>query len=566
MRVAAGDAFGRTLRTISPSAQAAPMRAQGFDAAQQKRRLSGWVPSRRHVNSLLASQGGLLVSRTRDLVRNNPYAGSAAECFVANLIGTGVKPSSTLKNRALRERINAAWLRWTDEADADGLTDLYGLQAMAAAALVDAGEVFVRFRARRAEDGLSVPLQLQMIPAEQCPANHHIIAGSGNVIRSGIEFDAIGRRVAYHFHRTNPADDTLPGASATLVRVPADQVLHVFDAREPGQIRGVPRISRAAVRLFGLDLYEDAELARKQMAAAMAGFITQDPQVADEAEVEDPDDAGASVLAWEAGTVSRLGPGEDIKFSQPADVGPNFEAFEYRNLIAAFAAVGVPYAQASGDLRYANYSSLRAGLVEFRRRLEQLLWRVIVFQLCRPVWTRWFDQAVLAGTIKLPGRATEAAAFAEVKWIAPKWDWVDPERDRKAELIAVQNGFKARSDVIEAEGEDAEAVDARIKADREREQEMGLSFGARAPAKPSPADAQSSSDQPRGQERPPADAAPADGAQQASRPAPELAAIAGSLERLGEAQARLAAEIGRPREFIFNADGEPIGHRPMAEV
>jgi hypothetical protein len=70
--------------------------------------------------------------------------------------------------------------RLADEADADGLTDFYGLQAMAARAMFEAGECFIRFRSRRPEDGLqearrgaspdrepmSVPLQLQMLSSE----------------------------------------------------------------------------------------------------------------------------------------------------------------------------------------------------------------------------------------------------------------------------------------------------------------------------------------------------------------------------------------------------------------
>ncbi|WP_245266427.1 phage portal protein [Bradyrhizobium sp. WSM1743] len=36
-------------------------------------------------------------------------------------------------------------------------------------------------------------------------------------------------------------------------------------------------------------------------------------------------------------------PGEDIKFSEPADVGGAYEAFQYRNQLAVFSAMGVPY-------------------------------------------------------------------------------------------------------------------------------------------------------------------------------------------------------------------------------
>jgi capsid protein len=51
----------------------------------------------------------------------------------------------------------------------------------------------------------------------------------------------------------------------------------------------------------------------------------------------------------------------------------------------------------TGDVRQANYSSLRAELVEFRRRVEQLQHGVIAHQLCRSRWARWIEAAVLAG-------------------------------------------------------------------------------------------------------------------------------------------------------------------------
>ena len=61
-----------------------------------------------------------------------------------------------------------------------------------------------------------------------------------------------------------------------------------------------------------------------------------------------------------------------------------------------------------------------------------------------------------------------------------KWDWVDPLKDRMAEIEAIEAGLKSRSDVIESEGYDAEEVDRRIAADHAREEELGLSFGRQA--------------------------------------------------------------------------------------
>jgi capsid protein len=110
---------------------------------------------------------------------------------------------------------------------------------------------------------------------------------------------------------------------------------------------------------------------------------------------------GAALLGLQPGTMQLLLPGEDIKFSDPADVGGSYEAFQYRTLLACCAAMGVPYTNVTGDLRPANYSSLREGKLEFRRRIEQVQHGTLVFQLCRPVWNRWLRDAALAGAIDI---------------------------------------------------------------------------------------------------------------------------------------------------------------------
>jgi capsid protein len=94
---------------------------------------------------------------------------------------------------------------------------------------------------------------------------------------------------------------------------------------------------------------------------------------------------------------------------------------------------------------------------------------------------------VLAGALDLPGFASSPAEYLAVKWIPPKWDWVDPLKDRKAEIEAIEAGLKSRSDVIESEGYDAEEVDRRIAVDHAREEELGLKFGVPATARKEPA-------------------------------------------------------------------------------
>jgi lambda family phage portal protein len=448
-----------------------------FEGAMQQRRLIAWKATQDNINSLLASGGDLLRARARQIVRSNPYASNAADSFVANSVGAGIVPSSLIAETALKDEVQRVWLAWTDEVDADGLTDFYGLQALAARAMFEAGECFVRFRPRRSEDGLIVPLQLQLLEAEHLPFDKNEADGNGNQIRCGIEFDKIGRRVAYHFYRKHPGDNTDQSGKGEIVRVPASEILHLYRPQRPGQIRGVPWISPALVKLYLLDQYDDAELDRKKVAALFAGFITKNAPEDNLLGEGTPDTTGSTVAGLSPGTMQVLLPGEDIKFSSPADVGGSYEMFQYRTLLAIAAALGVPYTNVTGDLKAANYSSIRAGTVEFRRRIDQFQHATLIYQLCRPVWKRWMETAALSGALTLPGFANDPAKYAAVKWITPKWEWVDPLKDRQAEKIAQECGWKAPSDIIEAEGYDVDETYRRIAADQQRADALGIRLG-----------------------------------------------------------------------------------------
>ena len=54
-------------------------------------------------------------------------------------------------------------------------------------------------------------------------------------------------------------------------------------------------------------------------------------------------EAGVQVAQLEAGTMMDLEPGEDVKFTDPADVGGNYEAFERQTLLRIGAGLGMPY-------------------------------------------------------------------------------------------------------------------------------------------------------------------------------------------------------------------------------
>jgi len=147
---------------------------------------------------------------------------------------------------------------------------------------------------------------------------------------------------------------------------------------------------------------------------------------------------------------------------------------------AVAAAMGITYEMLTGDLPQVNYSSIRAGLLEFRRRCEALQHGVIVHQLCRPIWRAWMDQAVLEGAIDLPGYRKERRTYQAAKWIPQGWSWVDPQKEFNAMKLAIRAGLMSRSEAISGNGYDAEDVDREIAADNARADALGLVFDSDA--------------------------------------------------------------------------------------
>jgi lambda family phage portal protein len=365
------------------------------------------------------------------------------------------------------------------------VSDFYGQQALIARTVETAGECFVRLRPRSLDEGLAVPIQLQTLAPEFVPHDKFETVRNGNAIRAGIEFEPSGKRVAYWMHRSHPREASgLNTGYNTLVRVPAAQVLHIFEPLEPGQLRGTPRLSPVLKRLRSLDNYDDAVLFRQEVANLFAGFITRpapdagpvprDPVTGNPLTLDA--DGFTPMVALEPGTMQELGAGEEVEFSKPPDAGNNYPDFMRQQLMAAAAGSGTPYELLTGDMRDVNDRALRVVLNEFRRRLEQLQFSVYVHQLCRPVRAAWMDMAVLAGELDLPDYAKRRREYLRTRWVPQGWAYIHPVQDVQSRILEVNAGFASRSEMVLRTGYDAETVDAENAADQSRAMSMGLNY------------------------------------------------------------------------------------------
>ena len=450
-------------------------RTRSFDAAGGGRR---WETARTvdGLNAAILAGATTAARRAGWYARNNPWVATAVDSLVGNVVGAGIKPQSTHPDRAVREALQALWLRWTDTADVGGLADFHGLQSMAVRAMIESGESFARLRVSP-EAGSSVPLSIELLDREQVPTDLHREIGGGARIRAGIEFDSAGRRVAYRVLSCRPGDPLGPLRMDPL-RVPAADCLHLFKPLAAGQLRGITWLAPVLLRLHELDQFEDAALVKAKVAALFTGFIT-DPD-GTVGGLSGTNNSGVLTVGMEPGSLIPLPPGADIRFSTPTEHDA-YAPFVKNHLRAVAAGMGLPYELVSGDLEGVTYSSIRAGLIEFRRRVEQLQHNVVVHLFCRPVWERFVRLAVLSGDLPARDFDRNAAAYLGSEWLPPKFDYVDPKKDVEAEILAIDAGLKSRTQAISERGYDAENIDAEIAADEERADALGLCFEHRRP-------------------------------------------------------------------------------------
>ncbi|WP_164146025.1 phage portal protein, partial [Stenotrophomonas maltophilia] len=86
-------------------------------------------------------------------------------------------------------------------------------------------------------------------------------------------FDPVGRRVAYWLFDEHPGS-ALAMRSLESRRIPAEDVIHVFLSKRPGQARGYSWLAPVMQRMRSFDEMEDAIMEQAKIAACFAAFVT----------------------------------------------------------------------------------------------------------------------------------------------------------------------------------------------------------------------------------------------------------------------------------------------------
>lgn len=443
-------------------------------------RIRSWVPISDEINNSVVSDGVTMRNRSRKLIFNNPWASALLDIFVSNSVGNGPIPRPKHPDPVARKRMIDLFDRWSLVCTANRAFDFYGACKLAVRAQRSDGDSFTRLRYRYKSDGLPVGLQLQLIEADCCPLDkEELFPGGAGRIQYGIQFDAIGRRVAYWMYPEHPNGRNKMFGSLEAKPIPAEEIIHMYEIRRPGQERGYPWLTPAIVSLYDLKQLVDASLMRQKISNLLSVWITRAQGNSGFTGEKKDEAAGAGryETAFGPGTVNYTS-GESVQFLQPADAGQNFQSFLNSFLRSIARSLGITFEQLTGDLSGFNLASSRANLLEFRRLMEQWQYTVMIHQFCRPVWNAFIRQAILEGAL---GDAAlrefgEHPEWFDADWTPAAWPWVDPVRDVQSKRDEIRAGFTSRQAECARRGEDAEVIDKQQADDNERADSYGLIY------------------------------------------------------------------------------------------
>lgn len=462
------------VRFFSPSIALARAKAnfyinqlRAYDAGGHSERTKGWRATNASQNVENNSGLSTLRARSRELVRNNPYAKKAIQIISNNTIGNGIRPKIT-SSKKRDKKIMEVWKQWaeTTQCDFDGHFTIYGLQALAMKSVAEAGEVLIRKRrvdTRGAGKKNIIPIKLQIVEADLLDhSKTEDNSKSGGYIIQGVEFDAKGNKVGYWLYDRHPYD--MVGTNITSRFVDASEVIHVYSVERPGQVRGVPFLTPSMMKMRDFDDYEDAQLMRQKIAACFSVFITDNAEnITGQIKGTVKKSNGDLSERVTPGIIEHLSAGKDIKFASPPGTS-GYGEYSKTQLRGIAAGIGVTYEALTGDLSNVNFSSGRMGWLEFHRQVQAWQNNLVIPKFCASVWA-WFEEGYILGF----GSWGEIS----ISWIPPRREMIDPVKEVKGMTDEIRAGLASWEDTVSELGYDPEelleTITKEYRAFRERD-------------------------------------------------------------------------------------------------
>jgi lambda family phage portal protein len=477
-----------------------------------------WMPYLWSPDGEINMSRDRIVSRARDLIRNDGWATAAVMRTVDNVIGPDFRPIAKPDYRSLQaltgnkafdhvwadewgQQVEANWRAWAHDSglycDAQRAQTFPQMMQLAFRhQLIDGDSLsMLHWKPERVGYGRArYATAVQVLDPDRL--SNPQLAFDQQALRGGVEVDDDGVAVAYHIRRAHQGDWFSAAKSVYWDRIPRETewgrpiIVHHFEHDRAAQHRGVGFLTPVLTRFKMLIKYDGTELDAAIVNAFFAAYIQSpfDGELVEEA-VAGSQKVSAyqqerSAYHKERGTrlgdvgMTHLYPGETLGFATANRPSANFASFESAMLRNFAAGTGLAAQQISQNWAEVNYSAYRSAMLEawktfHRRRLG------FASGQAQPIYTAWLEESMEVDDYPMPAGAPDfveaRAAYSRAKWMGPGRGLVDIVKERQGAILGINAGLSSLEDeAAEVSGSDWRDIADRKAIEAERYKRLGL--------------------------------------------------------------------------------------------
>jgi len=375
--------------------------------------------------------------------RNDPLVGQGIRRLTSLVVRDGMTLWPETGSAAANDLIRAKWEKWSRDpgrCHVAGEHNFHRMEKLAFGSMIGDGDCFF------------VPTiegSLDVFESHRCRTpTWNKRAG----IVHGVKVDSRGRRESYFF--TNADVDPLsPVKVGAMTEVPANdadgfrQVFHVYDPDRPSQTRGVTALAPVMDIAGILGDVHLAKLIQQKITSHIAiirnkkrGMSGTAPGAGSSTKTETNDDGTPkTIVGTEPGGEYVGNEDEEISGFSPNIPGTGY--FEQTHVLTQLMAINLdlPLIVFLLDSEATNFSGFKGSMDTARLRFRTMQ-RNLIDALHRPTY-EWKMRDWLATDAEIQALAKDDSIdLFSYRFNPPAWSYIDPEKERKAQILAGRNG------------------------------------------------------------------------------------------------------------------------------
>ena len=391
-----------------------------------------------------------LRATSRDKYKNNGFYKGVIQAATDHTIGGGLRAKSTIKHKQISDltesrakeieaEFDSYFNSWAESTicDITGKDNFYSIQRLAYKIYKKDGDSFASLPLSKIGKNKKT-IQISLIGAENIQSNKREFT-------EGIKVSANKLPLLYSVLQSDNTFKTISAFSKGK-----RNVLHIFERERAKQVRGIPFLSPVMRDVDAIDQYMKYELTAAKLAAIFYGSIetqTKDDMFGNEVDLTTAEQTQTVENTVKENSITQLATGDKLNIHNQGRDNPNFDKYINTNLQKVSTSTRIPI-EIIMAIFTSSYSASRASMLLMMKFVnpERMNFNNSFNKPTREQVLTW---GILQGDTSLSNSEIQSffenkSAYLKAIWIGDPMGSVDPTKDVKAKVTAIDNHLCTR--------------------------------------------------------------------------------------------------------------------------